>query len=102
MGRWKMFDNLRRTLSAPSAVLALLIGWLLPLAGATVWTLFVLTTIVLPTLIPVVSAIIPARPGVALRSHFAALGADLRLALAQSALLVILLAHQAWSCLLYT
>jgi cyclic beta-1,2-glucan synthetase len=97
MGRWKMFDNLRRTLSAPSAVLALLIGWLLPLAGATVWTLFVLTTIVLPTLIPVVSAIIPARPGVALRSHFGALGADLRLALAQSALLVILLAHQAWS-----
>src|SRR5665647_1499944 len=97
MGRWKMFDNLRRTLSAPSAVLALLIGWLLPLTGAAVWTLFVLTTIVLPTLIPVATAIIPARPGIALRSHFGALGADLRLALAQSALLVILLAHQAWS-----
>src|SRR5664280_2343766 len=97
MGRWKMFDNLRRTLSAPSTVLALLIGWLLPLPGAAVWTLFVLTTIVLPTLIPVATAIIPARRGVALRSHFGALGADLRLALAQSALLVILLAHQAWS-----
>ena len=30
MGRWKMFDNLRRTLSAPSAVLALLVGWTFP------------------------------------------------------------------------
>lgn len=97
MGRWKMFDNLRRTLSAPSAVLALLTGWTLPLDSAAVWTLFVLTTIVLPTLIPVVTALFPGRPGVSMRSHIGALGADLRLAFAQSALLITLLAHQAWS-----
>ena len=29
IGRWKMIDNLRRTLSAPTAVLALLFGWTL-------------------------------------------------------------------------
>ena len=97
MGRWKMLDNLRRTLSAPSAVFALLAGWALPLHAAVVWTLFVLTTIMLPTLIPVVAALIPGRPGVLMRSHFGALIADFRLALAQSALLVSLLAHQAWS-----
>ena len=33
MGRWKMLDNLRRTLSAPAAVVALLAGWALPLPG---------------------------------------------------------------------
>ena len=33
MGRWKMLDNLRRSLSAPAALLALLIGWLLPMRG---------------------------------------------------------------------
>ena len=97
MGRWKMLDNLRRTLSAPSAVLALLAGWTLPFHAAVVWTLFVLTTIMLPTLVPVVAALIPGRPGVLMRSHFGALGADFRLALAQSALLISLLAHQAWS-----
>jgi cyclic beta-1,2-glucan synthetase len=97
MGRWKMLDNLRRTVSAPSALLALLVGWTLPLHAAVVWTLFVLTTIMLPTLIPVVAALIPGRPGVLMRSHFGALDADLRLALAQSALLVSLLAHQACS-----
>ena len=38
IGRWKMLDNLRRTLSAPAAFLALLAGWTLPLAAAAVWT----------------------------------------------------------------
>ena len=32
IGRWKMIDNLRRTLSAPTAVLALVFGWTLPFA----------------------------------------------------------------------
>ena len=97
MGRWKMLDNLRRSLSAPSTVLALTAGWFLPLQAAAVWTSFVIATIVVPTLIPVIAALIPSRPGVTLRSHIRAFRTDLRLAFAQSALLVILLAHQAWS-----
>src|SRR6202035_1194875 len=50
VGRWKMLDNLRRTLSAPAAILALLTGWTLPLHAAALWTSFVIATIVLPTL----------------------------------------------------
>ena len=34
IGFWKMFDNLRRTLSAPAAIVALLAGWTLPLPAA--------------------------------------------------------------------
>ena len=30
IGRWKILDNLRRTLSAPAAFLTLVVGWLLP------------------------------------------------------------------------
>lgn len=97
MGRWKMLDNLRRSVSAPAAVLALLLGWTLPVSSAIVWTLFVLATIVMPTIIPIIAGLIPARPGTAMRSHFAALGSDLRLAFVQSGLLIALLAHQAWS-----
>ena len=77
IGRWKMLDNLRRTLSAPAAVLALLVGWTLPLHVALIWTLFVVLTIALPTLIPVVAAIPPRRPGVTMSSHMRALGGDL-------------------------
>ena len=96
IGRWKMLDNLRRTLSAPAAVLALLAGWTLSFEAAAIWTFFVLATIVLPTLIPVVSAVVPGRTGITVRSHLGALGADLRLALVQSALMISFLAHQAW------
>ena len=53
IGRWKMLDNLRRTLSAPATFLALVAGWMLPLAAAAVWTAFVLATLALPALLPV-------------------------------------------------
>ena len=96
IGRWKMLDNLRRTLSAPAAILALLTGWTLPLHAAAVWTSFVIATIVLPTLIPAAATVVSRRTGVTMRSYVGALGSDLRLALAQSALMIISLAHQAW------
>ena len=96
IGRWKMLDNLRRTLSAPAAVLALLAGWTLPFHAALIWTVFVVLTIALPTLIPVVAAIPPRRPGVTISSHARALGGDLRLALALSTLTIAFLADQAW------
>ncbi len=95
IGRWKMLDNLRRTLSAPTAVLALLAGWALPFHAALIWTLFVVLTIVLPTLIPVVAAIPPRRPGVTMSSHVRALGGDLGLALTLSTLTIAFLADQA-------
>ena len=96
IGRWKMLDNLRRSLSAPAVVLALIAGWAMPLEDAAVWTGFILSTIVLPPLIPVMAEIAPRRPGVTLRSHVRALGAELRLALIQSGLMIVFLAHQAW------
>ncbi len=96
IGRWKMLDNLRRTLSAPAAILALLAGWVLPFQAASIWTLFVVATIVLPTLIPAVAAVVPRRTGLTLRSYLGALGRDFRLAFAQSALMIAALAHQAW------
>src|SRR5208337_3371546 len=96
IGRWKMLDNLRRTLSAPAAVLALLGGWTLPLHVALIWTLFVVLTIALPTLIPVLAAIPPRRPGVTMSSHMRALGGDAGLALTLSTLTVTFLADQAW------
>ena len=95
IGWWKMVDNLRRTLSAPAAVLALLVGWTLPLRAAAVWTAFIMLTIAIPTLLPVLGAIMPRNTGVSLRSHLRALGRDLGLALSQTALLIVFLAHQA-------
>ena len=96
IGRWKMLDNLRRTLSAPAGVIALAAGWLLPFGPALAWTVFILATIVVPALIPLVTAVLPPRPGISIASHLRALRGDARYAFTLSALVLVFLAHQAW------
>ncbi|HUG36193.1 MAG TPA: hypothetical protein VML54_04540, partial [Candidatus Limnocylindrales bacterium] len=96
IGRWKMLDNLRRTLSAPAACLTLVAGWILPPPAPVVWTTFVLATIAIPALLPAVSGLIPRGRGISKRSHIRAVARDLGMAAAQTAFVVTMLAHQAW------
>ena len=96
MGRWKMLDNLRRTLSAPSAIRRLMIGWTLPLEAAAVWTMFILATITLPTLIPVVGDRSRAARRRGPQSHRCSRGRTTA-GVRSIGLLITLLAHQAWS-----
>ncbi|MGE5201498.1 MAG: glucoamylase family protein, partial [Acidobacteriota bacterium] len=96
ISRWKMLDNLRRTLSAPAAFLTLIAGWTLPFASPVIWTAFVLAAIAIPPLLPVLTGVIPHRRGISKRSHLRAVGTDLVLAVSQIGLTVALLAHQAW------
>jgi len=97
LGRWKLADNLRRTLSAPASFLALLTGWvLLPPVAALLWCGFVLLPLLLTAFLPLVARVIPRRSGITTGSHFRAFRLDLRLALLQFGLQVVLLAHQAW------
>jgi cyclic beta-1,2-glucan synthetase len=95
-GRWKMLDNLRRSLSAPATLLAFIVGWLLPLDAAIAWTAFLLFTVAFPPLLPAVAGIIPRRVGVSFRNHLRGLREDLLLGLLQGAFLLTFLAHQAW------
>lgn len=94
MGRWKMLDNLRRTLSAPAAMTALLAGWQLPLHAALGWTVFVLLTIALPALLPVLSNIAPGSRAMTLRCYLSILADGIGQAGALIGLVVVFLAHQ--------
>ncbi len=96
LGRWKMIDNLRRTLSAPIAFVGLLVGWTLPLSAALIWTVFVVGSIATAPMLPFITGIVPRRLGISKRSHLRAVGTDLAVGLAQIALLLTFLAHQAW------
>ncbi|MFI4936831.1 MAG: glycosyl transferase, partial [Caulobacterales bacterium] len=96
IGRWKMLDNLRRSVSSPALIVTLIVGWALPLGDAVLWTAFIVATMALPPLIPVAADIPRRRPGVTLASHARALGSELRLALVQCGLMIVFLAHQAW------
>jgi cyclic beta-1,2-glucan synthetase len=96
IGRWKLLDNLRRSLSAPAALLALLIGWLQPPAVADIWTACILLAVALPPLLPALANILPRRPGILLSNHFRTLRGDFALGLLQSGFLIVFLAHQGW------
>ena len=96
IARWKMVDNLRRTLSAPLTVATLIAAWMLPSVSAALWTAFVLASVIVPAALPVATGLLPQRKGISKRSHLRALGADVVLAVVQVGLGITFLAHQAW------
>ncbi len=96
IGRWKMFDNLRRSLVPIMAFLALLAGWIIPGVSAIGWTAFVVGVLAFPAVLPFLASLAPARSGVSRRSHFLAIGEAGSLALSQVLLTLALIPHQAW------
>jgi cyclic beta-1,2-glucan synthetase len=96
LSRWKMLDNLRRTLSAPSMFLALIAAWLTPGLSPWVWTRFILAAISLPALLPFLAGLNARLGGVSKRSQIRGALSDLSLGASQIGLTVTFLAYQAW------
>ncbi len=96
IGRWKMIDNLRRTLSRPAALATLVGGWVLADSAPLVWTRLVLVALAVPALIPASLELMPQRAGVSKRNHLRSVGRNLLQAGGQVLLDVAFLAHQAW------
>ncbi len=96
LGRWKLVDNLRRTLVPPVTLGALAVGWTLPMPIAAWWTALVVAGIGLPALLPIF-IVFKDRPGHLRRaSERRALAHDLRLACLRWVLGLALLADRAW------
>ena len=96
ISRWKMLDNLRRTLSAPSMYMTLLAGWLLSPSMGWLWTGFILLILSIPAFIPFLLGLKPRGGGISRRSHLRGLSADFWLAFWQVGLTIAFLAYQAW------
>ncbi|MDI1290036.1 MAG: glycosyl transferase, partial [bacterium] len=94
--RWKMIDNLRRTLSAPLTLATLIAAWTLPLISAGQWTLLIVATVAIPAVLPAVAGLRPRRRGISKRSHMRAVGADIADAAAHIGLEITFVAYQAW------
>ncbi len=95
-GRWKMLDNLRRSLSAPASFLLCVAAWTLHGVSALLWTGVVLAAIVVPAFIPVLDGLVPRWKGFSKRSYLRGTGSDIRVASLQVMLAVTMLAQQAW------
>ncbi|HRB03537.1 MAG TPA: protein ndvB, partial [Ilumatobacteraceae bacterium] len=96
VGRWKMFDNLRRSLVAPLAVATMIAAWTIGSVAAGWWVSVVVVSMVVPAVLPVLSGLKPRRRGISKRSHLRDIGGDLTIATARIFLGLAFLADQAW------
>jgi len=94
LGRFKIIDNLRRSLVAPSLFLALVLSWLFAEEINEI-TLFVLLVILFPVVANVAQAfIIPPRRTSSFGSHVRGVGRDILLMCKQAAFTLAVLPHQ--------
>lgn len=80
IGRGKMFDNLRRSLLAPTAWLALVVAWTLPEPTAVLATVLIVLCQAIPAMVAPFSFVAAHRSGVSLRHRTMLFGQDLSLA----------------------
>jgi cyclic beta-1,2-glucan synthetase len=96
ISRWKILDNLRRSLLSPSIVLWLLFAWTFFPGPPALWTLFILLVLAFPVYSHATTNLTPRRRGIPLRSHFRDVWIDLKTNTAQVALSLTFLAHHAY------
>jgi cyclic beta-1,2-glucan synthetase len=97
ISRWKMLDNLRRSLSAPAAFTALVLSWAIPNAPQALLVGVVLTALAMPVILACAAAFnLPGR-GVSLAIHLRSLTGNLLWAVANSVVALVFLVQHAWS-----
>jgi len=97
LSRWKMVDNLRRSLTPIFWVMATVAGWtLLPFTQAAQWQALLILALFMAPTFNIVDSILPKSREATARGHFTALARDTAFGTALVALRVVLMAHTAW------
>ncbi len=96
VARWKILDNLRRSLLPPTLVALLVAGWTILPGSAIVWTLFGLLVLAFPAYMQVGRSLTSRVRGVPLREHVLAERDNLAASAAQAFLSTVFLLHQSW------
>ncbi|MET0943628.1 MAG: glucoamylase family protein [Mesorhizobium sp.] len=97
LSRWKMVDNLRRSLTPIFWVLASIAGWtLLPFAAAAQWQALLVLSLFVALTFGIIDSIFPSSSETTARGHVSALARDFAFGTAQVALKIVLVADTAW------
>ena len=97
ISRWKILDNLRRSLVAPVILLWLVAVWTIVPGSPLLWTSFIVFTLAFPVFAHLQTNILTHPRGIPWTSHFWSVLGDVRMNSAQSLLVISILAHQAYS-----
>jgi cellobiose phosphorylase len=98
LSRWKLFDNLRRSLVPAALIVLLLLGWiLLPSARfwSPLWSLSILGIILVPALLASILDVLRQPSDVLLGQHLTAVARSTRRRLAQAGFTIACLPHEA-------
>ncbi|MFJ2992465.1 GH36-type glycosyl hydrolase domain-containing protein [Pandoraea sp. NPDC087047] len=95
-GRWKMLDNLRRSLTAPGALATLVGAWAIAQAPIGIWSALVLLAISAPAILMVAAGLAPSQTGISMSSHWRAVRQDMFSAVERTFVMISMLANQAW------
>lgn len=95
LSRWKIFDNLRRSIVPAALTLLLLLGWT-ALPSIWLWTMSVLGIVLIPSLIGSAGDLLQKRSDVALGQHFAAVIHSAGRGLAQALFALACLPYEAY------
>ena len=94
VGRWKLFDNLRRSLTPPALLVFLLLAWTVLPGSPFVWTLVALFVLAFPIYAPAAHGFIFQPPDAVTSSWLRLVWSDVVLHARQIGLTVVFLAHQ--------
>ena len=97
ISRWKILDNLRRSLVAPAIFLWLLAIWTVVPGPPLIWTLFVVVVLAFPVYAHLQTNLLTHPRGVPWTSHFWSVLGDVRTNTLQVLFVIVVLAHQACS-----
>ncbi len=96
INRWKMLDNLRRSLLAPAALATLVATWSIPHAPELAWLLAIVAALSLSVWSAWLQGLLPPPRGASWRHHLRRAGKELGAAAAYAGVTLATLPTQAW------
>lgn len=97
LSRWKIFDNLRRTLISPSLIVLIILGFSLLPGSLLVWYSFFIITLSLPLITALIGKLFSRRNGSKGIKRYMPVMIGLKAAFLQTILTLSFLPYQAWS-----
>ncbi|MBW9065570.1 protein ndvB [Rhizobium herbae] len=96
LGRWKMYDNLRRSLIPCAWLVASVMGWYyMQPTQALVWQFVLIFSLFVAPTLSLISGVMPRRNDIVARAHLHAVLSEIQAANAQVALRIVFIAHGA-------
>ena len=96
LGRWKMFDNLRRSSTPVAWLAASVLGWcLMPVGPAVIWQAILIFSLFVAPTMSLISGALPRRSDIVALAHLHTVLSEVNSANAQVALRIVFIGHTA-------